>query len=452
MKTIRHRFRSNTHTKKTTTVTKTLLKGSLISKMNEGWIHITIKGEPFTRGFQHGYLLANQFKHIHKVLSFIVKQDFHKSLTEYMKDCAKLITPKIEKYHPEFLEEIRGIAKGAKVSVDFLIAWNSILSLYSYYDKYNSTSNNNKKGEHKRCSAFIACGNATKDGKIVMAHNTHSDYATGPLANIVMRIEPSTGHCFVMQTYAGYIASGTDWFLCDTGIIGCETTISDIKYQPQFGTPYFCRIREAMQYGETLDEYTEIMLKNNAGDYPCSWLFGDIRRNQIMLCEIGLTKSNIQTTTDGIFYGMNSALDFELRTLETTDQTFNDLGESSGARNARLDALLNDKYYGKIDIDIAKHIISDHYDTNLDKITPSSLTICKHTDLDPDAKHPFYPWGCVDGKVTDSSMAQKMEFLGRQGASCGKSFSAKKYLKEHPEYSEWKPVLRDMPPHEWVKL
>jgi hypothetical protein len=443
----RHNRRNiqNNHTRKLGI--KSILKGATISKPHQGWIHITISGEPFERGFKHGYLLANQFKHIRQVLTFSVKNEFNVSLDEYIKTCAKLIIPNIAKYHPEFLEEIRGISKGAKVSVDFLVAWNALLSMYSYYDFVNKN-----EGIGQRCSAFIACGNATKDGKIVMAHNTHSDYASGPLANIVMRIVPSKGHSFVMQTYAGYIASGTDWFLCDTGIIGCETTISDTKYEPKFGTPYFCRIREAMQYGETLEEYAEIMLKNNAGDYACSWLFGDTQRNQIMLCEIGLNKSNIQITTDGIFYGMNSAMDYELRMLETEDRTFDDLGDSSGARNARLNALLNDKYYGKIDVEIAKHIISDHYDANLNKTIPTSLTVCKHTDLDPGAKRPFYPWGCVDGKVTNSSMAQKLEFLGRQGAACGKSFVAKKYLKEHPEYAKWKPVLRDMPTYEWTKL
>lgn len=418
-----------------------------ISNKSQGWIHITIKGEPFERGFQHGRLLAHHFKHIKTVLIFTIKKYFKKTLVEYENDCAKLVTPNIEKYYPEFLEEIKGISKGAKVSVRFLIAWNCLLSMYSYYKPIHKQTE-----QGHRCSAFIACGSATKDGKIVMAHNTHSDYATGHLVNIVMRVIPDKGHSFVMQTFAGYIASGTDWFLCDTGIIGCETTISATKYKPQFGTPYFCRIREAMQYGETLDDYAKIMLKHNAGDYACSWLFGDINRNQIMLCEVGLNKSNIETTTDGVFYGMNSAMDFELRSLETTDRSFNDLGDSSGARNARLNALLMDKYYGKIDLTIAKQIISDHYDSNLNKTIPSSLTICKHSDLDPDAKRPFYPWGCVDGKVTDSSMAQKMEFLGRQGPACGKAFSVKKYFKEHPEYAEWKPVLRDMPTYKWVKL
>jgi hypothetical protein len=310
------------------------------SQPKQGWIHITIQGDPFERGFQHGNALIEQFAHIRKVLSFMVKKDFNVSLQEYMKTCSTIIKPQISKHHPEFLEELNGISKGAKVSIDFLIAWNSLLSMYSYYE--NKTS--------QRCSAFIACGNATKYGKIVMAHKTHSDYATGPLANIVMRVIPTNGHSFVMQTYAGFIASGTDWFLCDTGIIGCETTISQINYIPQFGSPYFCRIREAMQYGSTLEEYRDIMLRNNAGDYACSWLFGDTNNNRIMLCELGLEKHHIEIKSDGVFYGMNSALDFDLRTTETNDNTFNDFTTSSGARSARLQSLLLDTYYGKIDI------------------------------------------------------------------------------------------------------
>ena len=435
MSTYRNKIHSNNRTKKHS------------SKKEEGWIHITIRGEPFERGMQHGRYLASHFPHIRKVLAFIVKKQFKTNLTDYMKTCTKLITPNIAKYHPELLEEIRGISKGAKVSVEFLVAWNSLVSMYSYYENHDNT-------EGHRCSAFIACGEATKDGKIVMAHNTHSDYATGPLANIHMRIIPTKGHSFVMQTYPGYIASATDWFLCDTGIIGCETTISKTNYNVKFGSPYFCRIREAMQYGTTLEEYSEIMLKNNAGDYACSWLFGDINRNQIMLCEIGLHHSNIETTTDGIFYGMNSAMGFELRNLETGDQTHDDLSQSTGARNARLNSLLHDKYYGRIDVNIAKHIISDHYDSYTNKREPSSLTICKHSELDSNStkRNPFYPWGCVDGKITDSTMAKRMEFLGRQGPACGTSFYVKSYLQEHPEYKEWRSVMRDMPTYKWVKL
>jgi len=437
----------NRKTHKAHSIRKPPIKMNDFVKRKEGWIQITIKGEPYERGFQHGHLLSHQFSHIKTVLAFLVKTFFDITLTAYIEQCAKLIKPKIMSEYPEFFEEIRGISEGANVTIDFLIGWNSLLSMYSYYDNIPPIDI-----VGKRCSAFIACGDATKDGKIVMAHNTHSDYASGPLANISIHVIPSTGYPFVMQTYAGYIASGTDWFICSTGIIGCETTISDTNYKPEFGTPYFCRIRQAMQYATTLEEYSDILTHDNAGDYACSWLFGDINKNRIMLCELGLNYNNIQITSNGVYYGMNSAMDFSIRNMETNDIYFTDLEDSSGARNSRLQSLLMEKYYGKIDIDIAKKIVSDHYDSFLHKTQKNKRSICKHSELDSSSEEPFYPWGCVDGKVTNTDMAKNMSFIGRMGAACGTPFYSKSFLKKHPIYNNWKHVLRNMPRQKWIKL
>ena len=226
----------------------------------------------------------------------------------FMKKSNDLMKPIIQKQYPEFYNEICGISAGAKmagkkISVDFLIAWNSYISLYYYF-----------RGVAKeKCSAFIATGDATENGDMIMAHTTHSDYASGQLQNIILYVTPINGHSFVMQTSPGFIASATDWFLCSTGIIGCETTISKTNYKPKFGDPYFCRIRQAMQYGETLDEYVDIMSTRNAGDYACSWLLGDTRTNEAMLFEISLNYKNVKKTKNGFFYGMNSAIDNKLR-------------------------------------------------------------------------------------------------------------------------------------------
>lgn len=256
-----------------------------------------------------------------------------------------------------------------------------------------------------------------------------------------------------MQTAPGYVASGTDWFLSKSGMMGCETTIGDTNYQPNFkdGLPYFCRIRQAMQYGKNLNEYAKIMTTHNAGDYAGSWLFGDTKTNEIMLCEIGLNIQNIQRTNDGIFYGMNSAISFELRDKETTDQDFFDITTSSGARNYRLHELLYKKYYGKLTTENAKQILSDHYNVLSQKHDePNSNSICVHTYNDSESD--YYPHGCQDGKVVDAEMAKRGEFIGRWGPSCGTPFDSKKFVQEHPEYKEWERVLVDFPKKDWVKI
>ena len=422
------------------------IQGNIIEKKG-GWITAHIYGEPYDRGFAHGFLLKDEFQRIQITFPFLVKEEIGVSFSKYMEASKRMINPILKKDYSEFYDEIRGISDGAKaggvdVSVDYLIAWNSYVSLYSHF----------KDGDLIRCSAFIATGNATEKGDIVMAHNTHCDFATAQVFNIMLYLTPSEGTPFVMQTCAGYIASATDWFICANGLIGCETTISQINYKPKFGSPYFCRIREAMQYGRSLDDYVKIMLKNNAGDYACSWLFGNIKTSEIMLFEIGLKVHSVQRTKNGVFYGMNSAIDYNLRSQETTDHSYADITTSSGSRNYRLNELLNKQYYGKINLSIAKKVLSDHYDVFLGKETLSSRCICKHTEADDDAKKANYPFGCTDAKIVDSKMAKEMHFWAKFGSSCDRDFNVDEFIKTHPKYSKWKKVLIDMPPRHYVEI
>lgn len=425
------------------------INGHIIDR-KQGWITLHIFGDPFERGFAHGALLYQELKDVLHAFPFILKENVQMSLAKFIRTSNRIIKPVLRNQFPEFYKEIEGIAvgstsKGTAISIDFLIAWNAFLSLYSYYKDGKST---------ERCSAFIACGDATENRDIIMAHNTHSDFVSGQLLNIVLYITPTDGVPFVMQTSSGFIASTSDWFLTSNGLIGCETTISDIRYKPKFGTPYFCRIRQAMQYGKTMDHFVEIMTEQNAGDYACSWLVGDIRSKEIMLFELGLRKHNIQRTKNGIFYGMNSAIGEELRTKETNDQSIFDISTSSGARNKRMHDLLFDQYYGKITMDTAKVIMSDHYDVFLNKELKNSRGICKHTELDshPPTNKPYYLFGCTDSKIVTTDMASKLSFLGRFGSSCGTPFIVDDFIENHPEYKKWAPFLHDIPRNQWTTL
>jgi hypothetical protein len=414
-----------------------------IQEVKSGWKKVYIYGEPYIRGYAHGYLLFEELNRVKTVLSFIIKEQLNITIGEYMKKNKEVIVPIVKKRYFEFYEELRGISDGARykgidISVDLLIAWNAFLSLYSYY----------KDGNIERCSAFIACGDATENGAIVMAHNTHSDFATGQLLNIVLHVNPASGNQFVMQTSAGFIASSTDWFISKNGIIGCETTISNINYKPVFGAPYFCRIRQAMQYANTLDDCVNIMSENNAGDYACSWLFGDIKQNEIMLFELGLKTYNIQKTKNGVFYGMNTPISFKIRNLETTDNTISDISTSSGSRNERLNFLLNTEYYGKINIQNAKKIVGDHYDSFLKKEHIGFRNICRHSEIEEEPNRALY--GSTDSKITNSKMASDMNFLGRFGSGCGRSFKIKEFVSKYSEYKKWENVVDDFKSYRWV--
>lgn len=453
-------------TKKNKNINKAKVKVKVNLKVNgikrkqkNGWIQMKIYGSPFERGYAHGFLLRKELQKIRQgILPFLVKNSYTISYEKYEFDCKEYITDKIREKYPEYYIELQGIEAGAnfdfekkeRITIDFLIAWNSFLSMASFY---------NKRSAVDHCSAFIAIGDATEKGDIIMAHTTHSDFVSAKTLNIVMEIIPEKGNKMKMQTSPGLICSSSDWFICENGIIGCETTIGGIHYKPKFGIPYFCRIREAMQYGNSLNDFVDIMLKDNAGDYAGSWLFGDTREKtkEIMLFELGLHTKNIERKTNGVFYGMNSAISPEIREKETKDKSHWDMNETSGARNIRFHILLYETYYGKLNTNIAKQILGDHYDVSQTKETNGNmLTICKHTNLDhrnTSLRSAFYPFGCTDGKVTTSEMSRKMSFVGRMGPACGTPFYAHRYLTKHPEYKkEWEKVLPDMLSEPWVPL
>ena len=214
-----------------------------------------------------------------------------------------------------------------------------------------------------------------------------------------------------------------------------------------------------MQYGNTLDDYCKILLHENSGDYANSWLFGDINTNEILRIELGLKYHNIERTTNGYFIGFNAAYDEKIRNLECNDSGFYDVRRHQGARKVRLGDLM-DEYKGKINIEIAKKIISDHYDVYLEKDdNPCSRTICSHYDLDPrefmsdpSRPKPFAPHGAVDGLITDSTLAGNMMFEARWGNSCGIPFVAADFIKKHRQYEKFAPYLHDRLSEPWTKF
>ena len=452
------------------------IHGKRYPKKN-GWIRIQIWGNAFERGYAHGHLLSAELRNIREViLPFLVKTFYHVTYAEYESLCHTQVFENIRTEYPEFFEELSGIAAGSMMSMDFIIAWNCHLSMSKFFKRMHKKKHGgaNDGYENSRCSAFIAVGDATETGEIVMAHNTHSDFVSATTFNVVLEIDPEGQRYenenpkpkkIKMQTAPGFIASGSDFFLCESGIIGCETTIGGMDYKPDFSckkTPYFCRVRQAMQYADSLDDFVAYMKKGNAGDYACSWLLGHTggKAKEIMLFELGLNTVNIERKTDGVFYGMNAAISPEIREKETKpkgSEKFWDMNKPSGARNIRFHFLLYEKYYGKIGVANARTILADHYDVSTNQETKGNgLTICRHANLETriaaSPRGAFYPWGCTDGKVVSSSMAKRGSFLGRWGPTCGHAFSAKTFLEKHPKFKKWSPVLPNMPTEPWITL
>jgi hypothetical protein len=440
----------------------TKIKNGLSFEKN-GWKYISIKGKPKERGYAYGFLCASDFKEIQTMLKFLMMESYGFEWDYFIKEISNDFKELTKKDFNEFYEEMEGIvdgcnANGTKTNIDEMIAWNFYCSIPYWYSTKSDSRVGKEGGAPDKCSAFMAVGDWTEDGKIVCAHNSFTDYIDGQYSNVILDLNPSKGYRFIMQTSPCWIWSGTDFFVTSKGIIGTETTIGGfIPYEKKFPIGY--RIRQAMQYGNTLDEYCNILLHENSGDYANSWLFGDTNSNEILRIELGLKFHNIERTKNGCFIGFNSVYDERIRNIEVQDSGFYDVRRHQGARLVRLGDLM-DEHKGKINIDVAKKIIADHYDVYLHKENnPCSRTICSHYDLDareymsdPSRPKPFSPHGAVDGMVCDTNLAKKMSFIGRFGSSCGIAFNKDEFCKKHRQYSKFCPYLKERPSEQWTEF
>jgi hypothetical protein len=116
-----------------------------------------------------------------------------------------------------------------------------------------------------------------------------------------------------------------------------------------------------------------------------------------------------------------------------------------------------EEHKGKINVEVAKKIISDHYDVYLHKENPCSRTVCGHYELDareymsdPSRPKPFEARGALDGAVMDTESAKKMGFYMRWGNSCGIPFKVKEYCNAHRQWSQLEPYLKDRPTQPWT--
>jgi hypothetical protein len=481
------------------------IKNGLKTEIN-GWKCITIKGAPFARGYAHGHLLKKELEEIRGMLKYSLYEDYGRPFEIFIEISNDFFKPQIKTNFPELYEEMEGIAKGSGQSIDFIIMWNCFVSLDYLYaslsqvlearndkalnekyeklldihmeglkswsygssqlskvsgegggvsDKQKVMRRNNWKGADDRCSAFIAVGSYTKDGKIVCAHNTFDNFIDGQYFNVVITIVPSSGHRIMFQGAPGYIFSGTDFFTSSSGIFGTETTLGGFNaYENK--DPICCRIRQAMQYGNTLDDYIVYLMKNNSGDYASTWYFGDTNTNEIMRVELGLKYAPVERTKNGYFIGFNAAYDPRIRNLESVNSGYDDIRRHQGARRVRLEQLMRE-HKGAIDEHVAKQIIADHYDVYLNKINLCSRTVCSHYELDDrafmsqaDRPKPYAPRGAVDGKVITSNLARELKFMGIWGSSCGTPFYKDEFCERNLQWESLKPYLHDRVSQPWT--
>ena len=425
-----------------------------------GWTYVHLEGTPDQIGFQHGALLASEIEDMVHVMQVETEHSTKRDWAFYRDAARTQLWPHIEtEYQQELTAMAKGVqSKGIKLDVWDIVALNGDEELPEYYvpwlNKREKAANAPHIVPEGRCSAFIATGSYTKDGKIVIAHNNWSSYAEGARWTIIFDIVPSKGHHILMDGQPGVITSQDDFGVNDAGIMLTETTITQFEGWNPDGTPEFVRSRKALQYAGSIDEYVAIMRDGNNGGYANDWLIGDRKTGEIAYLELGLKNTPLWRSKDGYFISSNFARDPKVLKEDTPEFDPNNLAASENARRVTWEKKMAD-HKGRIDLEMAQQFLADHDDSYTGKAGANERTLCGHVDkvkagIPEWEWGPYYPAGAVTGKVADSDTAAKMSLIAHTGHPCGEDFHAAEFLAEHPEYAYLQPILKDMPSGPWT--
>jgi phospholipase B-like protein len=431
------------------------LRGGFRNPEKDGWIFVHVEGSPSAIGYQHGSLLAAEIEDCKRAIELSTTREVNQSWSALRKVAEKYFWPKVP---TEYREELQGMADGlrthgSKLDLMDLVTMNAFMEFSYYYDELRVRGGQpavSKPQEH--CSAFVATGSYTKDGKIVIGHNNWTDYLTASRWNVIFDIVPGAGHHILMDGMPGLIHSGDDFGINDAGLMITETTIGSFHGFDEQAVPEFVRARKAMQYSSSIDDFARIMKEGNNGGYANTWLVGDRKTNEIARLELGLKNVTLDRSSDGYFVGSNFPINPKLIAEETSFPS--DPNTPNQVRHRRWDQLMAENK-GRIDVEAGKKFETDHYDILTKEIDPSERTICGHVDKSPRGlsgswKEPFYPAGVAEAKVADSRMVEKMSFVAGMGHPCGVEFHAAEHVKEHSNFSWQRKLLRDLKANPWT--
>lgn len=417
-----------------------------------GFTLIHLEGDPATIGRNHGTLLAEKVERGIAAYAHCSADWFGLTWAQCRKN-AVFYWPNVP---AEYQQEIQGIAEGAasqgvRNPDGATVDWIDILAYNAAWDIWWRVSLPGNKfwwfpirgdGEERphHCSGFVATGEGwTRDGGFVLAQSLWMPYFLPPAHAVWCDLVPDRGNRIFMQLTAGMVWSGTEYYVNSAGLTVAETTLG-VGAHVWGGTPAFVRIRRAVQYATTIDEFKDQMLRDTNGAYCSDYLLGDVKSNEVAVLELGGRTWALARTSDGYLPSCNYPWD---------PAVADEMGEPQGAahgcwpRWTRIQELC-EREKGNITVEFGKRLLGDHYDSASAGENRSGRSLCGHGENTTRG----YPHGSQDAKVTNRSMAARMQVWARFGHSCGEPYIVADHLAAHPDMAM--PDLEDMIAGPWA--
>ncbi len=455
-----------------------------------GWIELRIAGSPAERGFQHGYWLAPELRGALKSIRHLILMDTGVPFDWFAANAAAMYLPVLQsnwegkladQFGVEILEELQGIVdgananrttRGAKITLTDLLGWNGYPELICQWwpavqagkvtpavplpsgALASAVAIPPRHHFHHSCSAFVACGEQTRDGDVVIAQTTWQRFANGDAYNIILDLKPERGERLLMQSVPGYVYSSTDFCVTGAQLGVAETSLNCNGFDPT-ALPEFLRMRRACQFADSISAWCDLFKFGNNGGYVNTWLLADARKRSIAAYELTLQHDVLHPVLEtGYYASCNIALSPAVRNLDCSGPSGFDNIQMSGGRRTRFEQLMR-QHRGQLDPVLARAVLADHGDLYTREESPSSRTICGHFDVDQAqfpgvGQGPNYPWGSLDGKVAGGQMIRDLQLDARWGRACGTPFDANAFFRENPQYEWMKGHTKSRPTQPWT--
>lgn len=315
---------------------------------------ISVDGDAYTRGLKHGSQAKRLIKenisyylHLWRVYSRMDR--------DLVLDQARRFIPAIESYDGEIMEEIRGIADGAGVSLEEVIALNS---RYEFIWSQMAVEHGRVGG----CTSIAVAPEVTSNRHILIGQNwDYKPQLSGRC--IILDISQAGGPSIVTHVEAGTVAK---MGLNSEGIGLCiNALISDRdRFAPKTPILVICRgILNSRSLGDAIGAVVSAD-RSVSANFLIAHEDGEIIDLEIAPDDFGFIYPE-----DGVLTHSNHFID--LRGRGITDRVIS-ICPDTLIRAERAKRLISSRM-GRIDVETLKETLRDHFNW------PNS--ICRHEDL-----------------------------------------------------------------------
>jgi isopenicillin-N N-acyltransferase like protein len=313
---------------------------------------VQLDGQPYDIGYKHGETLKPRVQgNIKKV--FALMNQYAPGVTKpvVIKAAKKFVRP-AERWSPELVEEIRGIADGAGVPFEEAFALNSLLEL---------SMNVGDFAQPLACTCFCAQSPTTKEDGLFIGQNQDlwapwcRDYFS------VLKINPSVGPSMAITTLAGMV-----------GMVGLNSEGLSIVGNGlsikgnQVGVPIMMFMRRALQQ-KTIGDVVGMLTKSTRAS-PLNLLVGDAN-GEFYDFELAAKDYDSFYIGEGSYAHSNNCFSEKLKKNETVQDGI--FYPDTVVRVNRMRKLLKVNE-GRVGFEEIKGFLSDHVNY------PRS--ICRHPD------------------------------------------------------------------------